>query len=200
MHFAFTLILFFCYTFLCAQEGLSTSNGKVEESIDIDSTKFNRIILLDEIIVTSKKDYLTDSLSLRKQYASLFNPKNPSWKDFFSSTNYFDKAPLPYNRATNTTSSIISLNVLSLINFLGKNKSPETKLQKQLMHEEQERYLDHVFSSEKIQKTTGLQGDSLSFFIQRYRPSKEEIIKMSEYDILSYIKESFKSYQAESNP
>lgn len=200
MHFAFTLIFFFCYTLLCAQEGFSMSNGKVEESIDIDSTKFNRIILLDEIIVTSKKDYLTDSLSLRKQYASLFNPKNPSWKDFFSSNNYFDKAPLPYNRATNTTSSIISLNVLSLINFLGKNKSPETKLQKQLMHEEQVRYLDHVFSSERIQKTTGLQGDSLSFFIQRYRPSKEEIIKMSEYDILSYIKESFKSYQAESNP
>ena len=196
MRFTFTIIFVFCFTVLYARNNPTIILDSVEKSVNIDSTKSNRIILLDEINITAKKDHSMDSIYFRKQYASVFNANKPYWKDLFSSKNYFDNTPLPYNRAASSTASIVSINLLSLVNLVGKNKSPITKLQKILLQEEREKYLDHVFSSEKVQKITGLQGDSLFLFIQRYRPNKEELTKMSEYDILTHIKESFKDYRA----
>lgn len=195
-----TILLLFCFSAIYGQR--YQINSFIDDSNRrlIDSLQVNTNILLEEVHIMGQRSYLADSLRFRKQYASVFNERKTSWKDLIVSKNYFNNMPIPYNRATNSTASIVNLNILSLVGLLGKNKSSRTKLRNILLQEEQEKYLAHAFSPDKVRKITGLHGDSLSLFIQYYRLNKEEITKMSEYDILSYIKESFERFKTKDNP
>jgi len=150
-------------------------------------------INLDDVPVFSKRDYLADSLKMRKEFANVFAYKAPSLKDVVV------KKGLRYptfgsNLVSNSTSSIVSFDVLKTIGLLTKNKSSISKLKKVQLKEEETKYIARRFDEEKIASITKLEGDYLQSFIQKYRPSGAEIRKMNDYQILMYVKKSYSEF------
>ncbi len=149
----------------------------------------NNTIAVQEVVIQRKRNYTLDSLNRRKEYASVFNYKAPKFKDIF--VNKYSSASNHYTPLQNSTSSLVSINLLSAIHLIGKNKTPESKLQKRLLKEEEESFLDQKFSKEMVQSITALEGDSLQSFMIQYRPTSEKSRQMTEYQMMVYIKESY---------
>lgn len=157
-------------------------------------------IALKEVIVKGSRNYIQDSLKRRKDYASIFAYKATAFKDIFIPK--LANTPIHYSPFQNSTSSLVSVNLLSVISLLTKNKTATSKMQIKLLKEEEYQYVDHVFSGKKVQAITNLKGDSLKNFINAYRPSIEEVKQMTDYQLLLYIKKSYdefiKTYKPES--
>ncbi len=60
---------------------------------------------------------------------------------------------------------------------------------------EKEKYVDRTFNAELITKFTGLTGDSLKYYMVRYRPSYEELKNMNDYSFFTYIKRTTYTYR-----
>ena len=88
----------------------------------------------------------------------------------------------------------MSINLLSVIDMLNKNKAPQSKLQKVLLKDEQDDYVDRFFSPERVSSITNLKGDSLQNFMNQYHPDIKKVKKMSDYDMVTYIKKSYADY------
>ena len=149
-------------------------------------------IVLEEVSINGIRNYRLDSLNRRKEYASFFAYKAPKVKDIF-----ITKSPnvsTQYSPFQNSTSSLVGVNLLSVIGLLSKNKTPVSKMKKQLLKQEEYNYVDHVFSKEKVQSLTSLKGDSLQNFMSEYRPSIEELKQMTDYQLLLYIKKSYHTF------
>lgn len=151
-------------------------------------------ILLKSATVTAKNGYKMDSLKRRKEFAAVFAYKAPALKDIFISKSAYSNTPNNYISAPNSTASIVSINVLSVIGLLNKNKAPVSKLQKTLLKEEEDSYIDHQFSKRKVSTITSLKNDSLTEFMNRYRPSASALKKMTDYDLILYIKKYYQEF------
>jgi len=151
-------------------------------------------ILLDEVKINPLRNYKADSLKFREEYAKTFNYSKPKFKDIFITKNYSSNVPRHPNQASNSTASLISVDLLSVISLLGKKRNPQSKLQQKLIKKEEEQYLDNTFSKRKVQNLTGLKGDSLQTFMQLYRPNIDTAKYMSDYDIILYIKNSYHEF------
>ncbi|WP_181390625.1 MULTISPECIES: carboxypeptidase-like regulatory domain-containing protein [Sphingobacterium] len=151
-------------------------------------------ILLDEVKINPLRNYKADSLKFREEFAKTFNYSKPKFKDIFITKSYSSNVPRHPNQASNSTASLISVDVLSVISMLGKKRNPQSKLQQKLIKEEEEQYLDNTFSKRMVQNLTGLKGDSLQTFMQLYRPNIDTVKYMSDYDIILYIKKSYQEY------
>jgi hypothetical protein len=145
------------------------------------------ILQLDEVMVKTKRNYINDSLSLRKEYANVFAYKPPKFIDMFIKIDPNYRSPFP-NANPNSTASIIKLDVLSVLSFVSKKKNSTSKLKATLLQTEETNYVDNLFSKDKVKDITKLQGDSLTTFMNSYRPSSLKLKKMTEYELLQYIK------------
>ena len=65
---------------------------------------------------------------------------------------------------------------------------------------EKEKYVDRTFSEAVITRFTGLQGDSLHYFIKRYRPTYEQLRSMNDYTFYNFIKTSVHQYRNRNTP
>ena len=65
---------------------------------------------------------------------------------------------------------------------------------------EKEKYVDKTFNEELVTKFTGLKGDSLRYFMRRYRPSYEQLKSMTDYSFYNYIKVSAHHYRTPNEP
>jgi hypothetical protein len=149
-------------------------------------------IALQEVRINGIRNYTLDSLNRRKEYAPFFAYKAPKFKDIF-----ITKSPnvsTNYSPFQNSTSTLVSVNLLSVIGLLSKNNAPVSKMQKQLLKDEEYNYVDHVFSREKVQFLTSLKGDTLESFMNEYRPSIKEAKQMTDYQLILYIKKSYDTF------
>jgi hypothetical protein len=55
---------------------------------------------------------------------------------------------------------------------------------------EKEKYVDYTFNKELVTKITGFTDDSLTYFMNRFRPTYEQLRSMNEYTFQTYIKNS----------
>ncbi len=69
------------------------------------------------------------------------------------------------------------------------------KFQKDYDNFEQEKYVDRTFNEAVVTKFTGLTGDSLHYYIRRYRPTYEELRAMNDYTFFTYIKKTVTNYR-----
>jgi len=60
---------------------------------------------------------------------------------------------------------------------------------------EKEKYVDRTFNEELVTKFTGLKGDSLHYFMRRYRPDYEQLKAMNDYAFFTFIKNSAYNYR-----
>lgn len=149
-------------------------------------------IFLEEVRINGIRNYTLDSLNRRKEYAPFFAYKAPKFKDIFITKSPY--VSTQYSPFQSSTSSLISINLLSVIGLLSKNKAPVSKMQKQLLKDEEYNYVDHIFSKEKVQSLTSLKGDSLQNFMNEYRPSIKEVKQMTDYQLIIYIKKSYEEF------
>jgi len=151
-------------------------------------------ILLNPVTVTVHRNYKIDSLTIRKDFDRVFNYKPPGLRDIFIKKPISAYSPDFSFRAPNSTSQIISVNLLTILAIAGKNRTPVSKLQKALIRDEESNFVNRNFSADKITSITKLRRDSLQRFMEAFRPSALELRKMSEYDIIIYIKQSYNEF------
>ena len=65
---------------------------------------------------------------------------------------------------------------------------------------EKEKYIDRTFNAGLVTKITGLQGDSLTRYMVRYRPDYDELRNMIDYTFFNYIKRTVHSYRNPNMP
>ena len=143
-------------------------------------------INLDEVAIFSKRNHKADSLQLRKEYAKEFNYKPPGLKSIFVPVSPGQKR-MPFE--------FVSLNLGGVISLLTQKYSKASKFKKRLLKDESLSYIDSRFSQDRIVQLTKLSGDSLYLFIEKYQPQKETLISWSDYELMTYIKSSYKEFK-----
>ena len=133
-------------------------------------------ILLNDVLIKAERNHQKDSLDRRTDYSQVFNYQPAKIKDAFI-------AP-----PSNVPFAFVSIDLLTVFNALTKNSDPKYKLKELLLKDEQADYLASRFNRGLITRTTGLKGDSLNMFIDKYYPTVDWLNKASDYDIMVYIK------------
>ena len=65
---------------------------------------------------------------------------------------------------------------------------------------EKEKYIDRTFNEALVTKFTGLTGDSLHYYMRRYRPTYDQLRSMGDYTYFSFIKQSVQTYRHPQTP
>ena len=126
--------------------------------------------------------------------AAVYKPPAPLINKLFIFRNAAS-GPKTFNgRDINSTSSLVSFDLLPLISMLGAKKKSVSRFQKKVIEKEDEKYVDQIFSREQVVALTQLKADSLEYFMTQYRPSREAARNMSSYEIMTYIKKSLLEY------
>jgi hypothetical protein len=139
---------------------------------------------LGEVTITAKKNYYKDSLSLRKEYAKAFNFRGPKFNEIFRSPSQY----VPF--------AVVSIDVGMLFKAITKKHSRDYKLQQILLRDERENHVSARFNKTLLGDITRLMGDSLENFMSRYRPTAATLDKLSDYDLIQYIKGSLQKFKA----
>lgn len=153
-------------------------------------------IALKEFKVMGMRKYRKDSLQTRQDFKSVFayKPPRPTIKNMFIFRSAATQPKTFNGRDINSTSSLVSLDLMPLLSMIGAKKNPVSKLQKRLLKKEDDNYVDQVFSKQQVAALTKLKEDSLENFITRYRPSVTAAKKMSGYEMITYIKKSYMEF------
>ena len=151
-------------------------------------------ISLKEVQIKSKRNYTLDSLAIRKEYASSFVYKGPSISDMFIEKVIWPDDYVPSFTNTRSTASMVSLDFLQIVSLFGKKKVQKTRLKQTLLRDEELNYMDYAFSKDKVKLLTGLGGEQLLTFMNRYRPSALTVKKMTGYELTIYIKKSYQEF------
>jgi len=153
-------------------------------------------IALQEFKVMGRRNYRKDSLQTRLDFKSVFayKPEKPTIKNMFIFRSAANQTRTFNGRDINSTSSLVSLNLMPLLSLLGAKKDPVSKLQKRLLLKEGDNFVDQVFSKQQVVALTKLKEDSLENFMERYRPSAPAAKKMTSYEMMTYIKKCYLEY------
>ncbi len=119
------------------------------------------------LVVVRPKPYRYDSLDNREEYRKVFEYS----PDYFA-----------------TGSGGIGLNLDMLLS--GKKNRQMLALQRRLIEQEQDKYVDYRFNKTLVKKITGLQRPALDTFMRIYRPTYEFILNCeNDYEFYKYIKD-----------
>jgi hypothetical protein len=168
--------------------------GYILFALPIDPTKIKDVVIrleqstiqLNQVNITARRDRVKDSISNRIQFARDFNSHPPKFSDIIRPAT--PSGPLAFAGVTLSPSQLIA--------FLTYKNSRAYKFKQVLIKNEQAKYVDSRFSDERIAQLTNLQADSLFDFINLYRPTIEQVKKMSDYDIFTYIKKCLVKFRS----
>jgi len=119
------------------------------------------------LVVVRPKPYRYDSLDNREEYRRVFDYS----PDYFSSG-----------------SGGVGLNLDLLLS--GRKNRQMLALQRRLLEQEQDKYIDYRFNKTLVKKITGLQRPALDTFMRMYRPTYEFILNCeNDYEFYKYIKD-----------
>jgi hypothetical protein len=134
-----------------------------------------QIIGLGTVTVVGK-DHKKDSLAIRDEYGRYFNYHKPGAMDVLKT--------LPSNPITALTYLVPS-----------KARKRKEHFKEQLVYWEKEKFIDNRYNPELVERMTKLSGDELDTFMLRYRPGYQFLQDATDYDLMLFIKESFRHYQ-----
>jgi len=137
---------------------------------------------LPEVKVRSK-NYKLDSIENRKEYAKVFNFKKPG-------------ISLSNNRTFSPGGLSVGFDLEEFINiFRFKRNRSLAALQKRLLQQEQDKYIDYRFNKAFVRKLTKLQQPQLDSFMNEYRPDYEFLRTVNELELGYYVEKSFEQYK-----
>ena len=135
--------------------------------------------VMEEVRIKNRS-YRMDSLQNRKDYARIFN---------------YQKVSVASMTSIGPTGAGIDLQELIRLFQFRKNKAT-LKFQQRLLEQEREKFVDHRFNKGLVKRLTGLEGEQLDQFMDKFRPSYEFTTSASEYDFQLYIKKAFEAFSA----
>lgn len=133
--------------------------------------RFSDGTTLESVTVTTR-DFHKDSLENRQAYGSTFGYSNPKF---------------------NPLSPISSM--AGILNF--KKKKTMKRMQKHLLFEEQQGYIDSRFNKSVIVNNIGRKVDLnlLDGYMKKYRPTYDQMEYMENLDLLMYIRKTYDQYE-----
>lgn len=131
------------------------------------------ITVLPEIKI-KPRDYRTDSIQNRRDYAKAFE---------------FHKPNLESLTSIGPNGAGIDINELIRTFQFRKNRSM-LRFQERLLQQERDKFVDHRFNALLVRRLTGLEGEELKRFMTLYRPTYEFALYTNDYDFQLYIKEA----------
>jgi len=131
-----------------------------------------KITSLHSVEVNEYSKYSADSLERRKDYDYIFEGK--------------DKKKL-YNNHLEGDGSAVHLSPLGHFSTEEKQKK---RLKERLEEQDKDDYI-YLKYSRRVPKLTGLKGDSLYLFINRYKPSYDYCLHATGSDMMVYINDKF---------
>lgn len=133
-------------------------------------------------VTVRSRNYTLDSIQNRKDYAKAFNYRKPT-VSLVTDKNY-------------TPGGVgAAFDLEAIINmFRFKYNRRMESLQKRLLQQEQDKYIDKRFSKWFVTKLTGATGSTLDSFMMLYRPSYELLLTVNDLELGVYIQESYKIF------
>lgn len=128
--------------------------------------------------------YKYDSIQNRMDYAKYFNYRPPGIK--------FATAPQSFGSGGIS----IGLDLDEILNMFRfqRNKNLEF-LQKRLIAQEKDKYVEFRFTRRFVQKITQLEGDALQKFMNYCRPSYETVALLNDLELGQYIQKKYALYK-----
>ncbi len=124
-----------------------------------------------------------DSIQNRQDYAKVFDFRKPGLR-------------LSNNPNFNPGGLTVGFDLDEIINmFRTKHNRSILSLQKRLVEQEHDKYVDNRFSKQFVRKLTRLQSPELDTFMNRYRPEYELLIPMNDLELGYYIQKCFEQYK-----
>lgn len=145
--------------------------AKIADVYHFDLALRLKMDVLKEVVVKTRS-YANDSLQNRKDYAKVFDYRKPGLSTMTS---------------VGPMGAGIDVNELIRLFQFRKNKSI-LKFQQRLEQEEKDNFVDKRFNKFLVKSLTGLDGNALTEFMQRYRPTFEFAAGASDYDFRFFIK------------
>ena len=128
--------------------------------------------------------YRFDSIQNRKDYAKIFDFKKPGLR-------------LSNNPGYNPGGLTVGFDLDEIINmFRFKRNRSILSLQKRLVDQEHEKYVNNRFSKQFVRKITKLQSPELDSFMVRYRPDYELVTQLNELELGYYVEKNFDQYKS----
>lgn len=87
-----------------------------------------------------------------------------------------------------------------LYELVGKTPGQARRFNKYYTNELRQSEIDRRFNSIKIKQITNFEGKDLQNFMDTYRPEYEKLSKWDDYSLISYIKKSAKTFDAQGRP
>ncbi len=128
-------------------------------------------------------NYKLDSIQNRKDYGKYFDFKKPGVR-------------LSTNPNYNPGGVTVGMDLDEFINmFRFKRTRSLEALQKRLVEQEQDKYIDHRFSKPFVRKVTHLQSPELENFMRAYRPTYELCQMFNDLELGYYIEKCYDQYK-----
>jgi len=140
----------------------------------------DRFQMLKEVIVI-KKSYRQDSLENRQKYSKVFNGSTGGLRLSESSALGGGTPGLDPNE------------IINLFRF--RRNRGLRNLQKRLLDEEANKFIDYRFNKNLVKRITGLESHDLETFMKAWRPTYDLCAGASEYDFHYFILEASKLFK-----
>lgn len=141
-----------------------------------------KVTELPEVRVRNK-NYKFDSLENRRDYAKVFNFKKPS-------------LVLSDNKNYNPGGVSVGFDLQEIINmFRFKRNRSLAALQKRLLQQERDKYIDSRFTKYFVRKLTKLESPALEKFMNNYRPDYDIVTSLNDIEFGYLIQKAFEEYK-----
>ena len=138
-----------------------------------------KTIGLAEVRVLGRRNSVKDSLWMRQEYADQFN---------FS--------PVKPWEALTLAPGGVAINLNVLFASFSREQKRSKLLKAALIRDENEDYVDRRYTKALIQAQTGISDAELDVFHWFFRPTYEQLLGFSDYDLLLYIQQKYKDFSA----
>jgi hypothetical protein len=164
-------------------QGKNTNKFSVSEIKDVANFEISIHVIAHELpgVTVQTRNYKLDSIQNRKDYAKVFNYRKPTLRT-----------------VTNTSPGGLgaSFDLTEIINmFRFKRNRQILSLQKRLVQQEQDKYIDKRYSRRLVIKLTALKGAELDSFMNRYRPTYDFLQTMNDLELGYFVQKCFEHYQ-----
>lgn len=133
-------------------------------------------------VTVRTRNYLLDSIQNRKDYAKVFNYRKPSLS-IVSNPNF----------TPGGVGAAFDLDAIINMFRVKYNRRMES-LQRRLLQQEQDKYIDKRFTKWFVTKLTGAKGAALDSFMLFYRPSYDMLLNLNDLEFGLYIQACYRQF------
>ena len=127
-------------------------------------------------VIVRPPNYRMDSIQNRLDYAKYFDYKKPN--------------PLSSINVSPTGVGMDPNEIINLFRF--KRNRQLASLQKRLIQEEEDKYVDFRYNAKFVSELTGLKAEELRQFMRKYRPPYDFVVVTNTLELGYYIQQCYK--------